>query len=193
MCGYPCPHTEWNTDGTCKVCGYQCEHELMENSICKKCGYECKHTTVRFDLWYIQSVEQEQHHYQYCMCMLKKINDDKCTFGGDGKCTTCKNQQCKHENGFTEGKCYLCEYVCVNHDWSNEDGKCTVCGYPCPHRYPETHPAAGTWAINADCICNVCRVSCPHAYDKTQGTGLCIMCYNPCTHQNADGVTIIDC
>ena len=45
VCGYECPHPQFNANGACTTCYWLCPHTEhdQETRICKRCGQVCKH------------------------------------------------------------------------------------------------------------------------------------------------------
>ncbi len=127
----------WLTDGTCDVCGAECQHTFSGNN-CTVCGWHKHSYTVKnTDTTYLKTnatCSELGEYYYSCDCGAKGTS----TFDGGSL---------KAHRWLTDGTCEACGVEC-QHSFSGNN--CTVCGWH-KHSYTEKNTSTTYLKTNATC------------------------------------------
>ncbi len=143
----------FNVDGKCEECLFQCPHGDWTGPECGYCGAQCKHNGRKEYLYY-KDLETSTDHYRCTKCSICESYDvtkgtyEPHDFDKDGKCIC--GYECKHSKTYEKVDsvnknyhalktiCEKCGKEISNEKTShifNENGKCTKCAYECNHKY----------------------------------------------------------
>ena len=168
-----CNHNYEN--GTCTICGYDCDHYDYVDTVCTECGTVCTH---------VYDVEKEEGICLECgyVCEHAEFKD--------GTCVTCSTV-CKHE--YENGDCTICDVVCAHPTYEN--GECTTCDVVCTHPTYENGECTTCDVVCAhptyeNSICTVCNMECQHnEYEES----VCTACGYECTHAQYEEGDCVEC
>ena len=91
--------------GVCTICGYKCNHPIMEDDICQICGVA------------LQDICEHEFEKGVCEICGKKCEHEHVTHGVCDVCNMNIQNYCHHT--FENGVCTRCEYECL-HEVLNE-------------------------------------------------------------------------
>ena len=161
---------EFDSEGLCEICGYQCEHDWQSD------GDET-HSCNLCDM--IKDHEWENDEVKHTCSICSMEDDHK---WDEGVCKVCE-YECLHDwvsDGALTHSCDICDLEEINHEW--EDGVCTVCEYECEHDWvsddEDTHSCSicdlkelpHDWESDGNekddtHTCSICELTEAHTWD----------------------------